>query len=83
MKLKPLFVGILLSIIFVSCINAQQYDFPILKGHYLGQKPPGIFAPGIISTKDNIEFAGTFSPDLREFFFTRSRMVHLITVYIM
>lgn len=42
---------------------------------YLGQKPPGLtpemFAPGLISTKDNIEFAGTFSPDFKEFFFTR------------
>ena len=46
------------------------------RGEYLGQTPPGltpeIFAPGIISTGD-FEFAGTFSPDGREFFFTRRR----------
>ena len=44
---------------------------------YLGQEPPGltpeVFVPGLISTKDNIEFAGTFSPDFREFFFTRRK----------
>jgi len=44
---------------------------------YLGQKPPGIvpeiFAPGFISTANNIEFAGTFSPDFDEYFFTRRK----------
>lgn len=44
---------------------------------YLGQKPPGmvpeIFAPGLISTAENIEFAGTFSPDFSEYFFTRRK----------
>lgn len=48
-----------------------------LSSSYIGQLPPGktpeIFAPGLISTKDNIEFAGTFSPDFREFFFTRRK----------
>jgi hypothetical protein len=46
-----------------------------LKGPYLGQNPPGrtpkVFAPGIISSHDNFEFSGTFSPDGREFYFTR------------
>ncbi len=41
---------------------------------YLGQTPPGltptVFAPGIVSTADS-EFAGTFSPDGTEFYFTR------------
>jgi hypothetical protein len=44
---------------------------------YLGQKPPGlepeIFASGLISTAENIEFAGTFSPDFTEYFFTRRK----------
>jgi hypothetical protein len=42
--------------------------------HYFGQKPPGltpeIFAPGFIST-EAWEAAGTFSPDGKEYFFTR------------
>lgn len=75
MKHRAIFGGILLSIIFVFNSNAQQGDFPILKGPYLGQKPPGmkpeIFAPGIISKPDSQEFASTFSPDGKEFFFTR------------
>ena len=36
-------------------IHAQQENFPVLKGPYLGQKPPGltpeIFAPEIISSE--------------------------------
>jgi hypothetical protein len=42
--------------------------------YYLGQNPPGmtpeIFAPGIISTRE-FEFGGTFSPDCKEYYFTR------------
>ena len=57
MKLKAISVGILLSIIFVFISYTQQHDFPVLKGPYLGQKPPGmipeIFAPGVISTDVN------------------------------
>lgn len=44
------------------------------KGPYFGQKPPGttpqIFAPGIVST-DAHEFGCSFSPDGKEFYFTR------------
>ncbi|MEW5981101.1 MAG: hypothetical protein AB1806_01870 [Acidobacteriota bacterium] len=43
-------------------------------GLYLGQTPPGtkpeVFAPGIVST-DGHEFACSFTPDGREFYFTR------------
>ena len=46
----------------------------LLKGKYFGLEKPGfvpeIFGPGIISTIDGFEFAGTFSPDGEEFFFT-------------
>jgi hypothetical protein len=48
--------------------------FPMVRGDYFGQKKPGlspeIFAPGIISTFDGYEFAGTFSADGKEFFYT-------------
>lgn len=54
MKARPIFAGILFLMLFLFCINAQQDDFPVLKGPYLGQKPPGkipeIFAPGLITT---------------------------------
>ncbi len=42
---------------------------------YFGEEPPGLtpklFAPGIISTHSHFEFACTFSPDGKEFYFTR------------
>lgn len=53
--------------------DTSSWKFPVLKGKYLGQELPGrrpeIFAPGIIST-DGDEFAGTFSPDGNEFYYT-------------
>lgn len=55
--------------------KSSEFNFPTLEGPYLGQKPPGLiaepFAPGIIST-DRWEVEGTFSPDLKEFYFTTS-----------
>ncbi len=52
--------------------EATQIDKP-----YFGEKPPGLtpklFAPGIISTFGHFEFACTFSPDGREFYFTRRK----------
>jgi hypothetical protein len=57
----------------IVCI--KQDDFPVLKDPYLGQKLPGtrpeIFAPDIISTERDAEYGGHFSPDGREFYFTR------------
>jgi Tol biopolymer transport system component len=42
---------------------------------YLGQTPPDltpqVFAPGVISIPSAMDFAGTFSPDGTEFYFTR------------
>jgi len=73
MKPKAIFFGILLStiILFMSC--AQQDDFPILKGPYLGQELPGmapeIFAPGIISTEERYELNAVFSQKGDEFYY--------------
>jgi len=73
---------VILLTLFVSSMPAlvqettkDMSDFPILKGPYLGQSPPGmtaeVFAPGIISTEKYGEVACTFSPDGKEFYFTR------------
>lgn len=47
----------------------------VRRGPYMGQKPPGrtpeVFAPGFVSTEDH-EFAPSFSPDGREFYFSRA-----------
>lgn len=55
---------------------------PVLKGDYLGQEKPGlkpeIFAPGIVSTKENVEYTVTFSPDGKEFYFARRGFKDLV-----
>jgi hypothetical protein len=75
---KQIFIISLLLAAVIS-INAQETDFPILTGPYLGQKPPGmkpeIFAPGIVSTEDNHEFSCTFSSDGKEFYFNRGMTI--------
>ncbi len=75
MKQKAIFIGILILFFMIFCNCTRQSDFPILKGPYLGQTPPGmipeIFAPGIVSTGMR-EFASVFSPDGDIFFFTNS-----------
>ena len=54
---------------------------PPLRGPYLGQRPPGatpvVFAPNVISTEDG-ELNSVFSPDGREFYFTRQRRVLVV-----
>jgi Tol biopolymer transport system component len=68
--MKTIYLIILLSVLLMFAVFAQSQekttDFPVLKGEYLGQKPPGmtpeLFAPGIISTGNN-ESRITFSPD--------------------
>jgi len=70
-----IFFGCLLLVVAAS-IQAQQSEFPKLTGPYLGQKPPGmtpeIFAPGIVSSSDALEYGMAFTPDGREFYFNRS-----------
>jgi len=48
--------------------------FPDLRGQWFGQKEPGltpeIFAPDLISVEGRYEFAVSFSPDLKEMYFT-------------
>lgn len=41
MRQRVIYFGILLSIIFIFTGQAQQSDFPDLRGPYLGQKSPG------------------------------------------
>jgi len=53
--------------------QAQDIDFPVLRGTYLGQDPPGmtpeIFAPGILSVDKFSEFVCIFTPGAMECFF--------------
>ena len=58
-------------------------NFPVLKGPYLGQKPPGttadIFAPGIIS-KGGSEITAVFSPDGTEFYYSAKDSVTMLKI---
>jgi hypothetical protein len=76
MKRFILFVSpLLFSTILIFNNFSRQDDFPILKGPYLGQKPPGllpeVFAPGIVSTTELNERDVSFSSDGKEFYFTQ------------
>ena len=72
MKQKAIFVGIAILLVLIFSTCTRQSDFPVLKGAYLGQKPPGmtpeIFAPGIISTGHH-DGSITFSSDGKELFY--------------
>jgi hypothetical protein len=72
MRQRASIFGILFPIIFALIGQDQLNDFPVLKGPYLGQKPPGmtpeIFAPGIVSTGYS-EAKAVFSPDGRELYY--------------
>ena len=54
------------------------------KGEYFGMKKPGIiperFAPHIISRDNSKEYACTFSPDGKEFYFTKGTAIQRIMV---
>ena len=73
-----------LTIFFGDCIR-QKDNFSLLKGPYLGQKPPGIipeiFAQGIISTGAS-EFGSTFTPDGQEFCYAVSGVPRQVIVCI-
>ena len=85
MKPKVIFIGsaILLVLIFNSC--ASQSNFPILKGPYFGQKPPGripeIFAPGIVSSEHQEHSSLSISPDGKEMCWSRWRLPHDLDKY--
>jgi hypothetical protein len=70
-------IPLLLSLLIMSSGSHAQYDFPVLEGPYLGQKPPGLtpepFAPGIVTTK-GFDDGGVFSLDMGEFYFIRGRL---------
>lgn len=73
--MKPAIITaiIISAIFFVFSLPSEQTDFPVLKGPYLGQKPPGMksemFAPGIISTELHDDAAPVFTKNGREVYF--------------
>ena len=72
--MKPTFgyIGLVISVL-ATISTSHGRDFPVLKGAYMGQTPPGmtaeVFAPGIVST-EAWELEGVFAPGMSEFYFT-------------
>lgn len=68
-KILALLITISMQSTFVFCQTVQN-DFPVLKGPYLGQTPPGkipeLFASGFIS--NDVHDSPNFSLDEKEFF---------------
>ncbi len=85
MKQSIIYIRLLILILFlVSNLTAKE-DWPVLKGPYLGQKPPGmipeIFAPGIVSTGIN-EGALIFSPDGKSIYYNITHLTHRFTAIV-
>jgi len=74
-KLKSfLLVAAFLFQCTITFCQTNQKDFPVLKGPYLGQLPPGyqsqVFAPDFVSTEFG-ELNSVFTRDGKEFYFSR------------
>jgi len=69
---QKFFTIFFIIIISISNCNFAEKKWPVLKGPYLGQKPPGkvaeVFAPNIISTAFE-EHICSFTPDGKELYF--------------
>lgn len=66
------FASVLCVLIVTAC--SQNADYPVLKGPYLGQRPPGdvpvLFAPGIVADIYREHSGAVFTPDGKELFWT-------------
>lgn len=66
----------LLSLLPLSAVFAQENNpgYPPLEDRYFGEEPPGLFpklfAPKIVAP-DGLFEGGSFSPDMKSFYFTR------------
>ena len=73
-KFAATFIGILTASIMLTAACTRESDFPVLRGPYLGQSPPGttpeVFAPGIVST-DLVEADAAFARNSEVLLFNR------------
>ncbi|MCX2681845.1 hypothetical protein OOZ15_17960 [Galbibacter sp. EGI 63066] len=74
-KLLILTFAVSLNTVLAQEKTGNDTGFPPLEDRYLGQKPPGLtpelFAPGIIATEEYVEGHCVFTPEMREFYFSR------------
>lgn len=84
MMRTQLYGGLVLACALLLCGCAPSDDFPVLKGPYLGQPPPGriaeIFAPGIVSTGFVEQFA-YFTRDGRELYYLLRGAPHTVILF--
>ena len=76
---KTYFILMLAGALILNACNTKKQsvkdsDSPSIETTYFGEKPPGLipelFAPDIVSPEGLFE-GGTFSPDMKEFYFSR------------
>ncbi len=76
---KLYFILMFILAVFINACNTKKKsskdsDSSTIESSYLGLKPPGLipelFALGIVST-ENLEIEGAFTPNMKEFYFTR------------
>lgn len=74
-----------LAFIRISLGYDKSNDFLVLKGPYLGQKPPGmipeIFAPEIVSSEHQEHSSLAISPDGKEMWWSRRHLPHDLDKY--
>ena len=79
MKRFIAYYSFVFSILLLFSQCNSQADSPVLKGPYLGQKPPSmtpvVFASGILSNDNIGAFCSVFSPDRKYFLFNRRNVV--------
>jgi len=67
-------IVLLFSTIAISNNSYSKDKSPTMENRYFGEQPPGLipklFAPKIVSPEGSFE-GGTFTPDMKEFYFTR------------
>jgi Tol biopolymer transport system component len=74
MRFRLIYVAILLCFVLTSSAGAQDGDFPVLKGPYLGQEPPGNtpvkFPFDFMPDGYKLHSAPAFTPDGKEVYFS-------------
>ncbi|HAS45499.1 MAG TPA: hypothetical protein DCS93_33755 [Microscillaceae bacterium] len=85
--IKLLIIAIVISLnaVFAQENAESTSSFPILKGPYLGQTPPGLtpklFASGLVSIEGRYEFGISFSPELDEIYFSAKEVDQKTAIY--
>ncbi len=79
MKYNVLCVAVLIFFVLTPLIGAQENDFSVLTGPYLGQTPPVdkplLFARGIVSTDAGNHSSPAFSPDGKEMYWSMGEKI--------